>query len=72
MTQISSKNDYFKMFRSYPDVVHVEDMRKMLGGIGRTTAYALLKSGKMQSVKIGRMYLIPKVNIIKFLYENNK
>ncbi len=72
MTQISSKNDYFKMFRSYPDVVHVEDMRKMLGGIGRTTAYALLKSGKIQSVKIGRMYLIPKVNIIKFLYENNK
>lgn len=72
MTQISSKNDYFKMFRSYPDVVHVEDMRKMLGGIGRTTAYALLKSGKMQSVKIGRMYLIPKVNVIKFLYENNK
>ena len=60
------------MFRSYPDVVHVEDMRKMLGGIGRTTAYALLKSGKIQSVKIGRMYLIPKVNIIKFLYENNK
>ncbi len=72
MTQISSKNDYFKMFRSYPDVVHVEDMRKMLGGIGRTTAYALLKSGKIQSVKIGRMYLIPKVNVIKFLYENNK
>lgn len=72
MMQISSKNDYFKMFRSYPDVVHVEDMRKMLGGIGRTTAYALLKSGKIQSVKIGRMYLIPKVNIIKFLYENNK
>lgn len=72
MTQISSKNDYFKMFRSYPDVVHVEDMRKMLGGIGRTTAYALLKSGKIQSVKIERMYLIPKVNVIKFLYENNK
>lgn len=72
MTQISSKNDYFKMFRSYPDVVHVEGMRKMLGGIGRTTAYALLKSGKIQSVKIGRMYLIPKVNVIKFLYENNK
>ena len=38
MTQVSAKNDYFRMFRSYPDVVHVDELREMLGGIGRTTA----------------------------------
>lgn len=53
MTQNSARNDYFRMFRSYPDVVHVDELREMLGGIGRTTAYALLKSGRIESVKIG-------------------
>ncbi|MBM6828994.1 helix-turn-helix domain-containing protein [Anaerotignum lactatifermentans] len=72
MTQGSAKNDYFRMFHSYPDVVHVDELREMLGGIGRTTAYALLKSGRIESVKIGRVYLIPKINVIRFLYESEK
>lgn len=72
MTQGSAKNDYFRMFRSYPDVVHVDELREMLGGIGKTTAYALLKSGRIESVKMGRVYLIPKINVIRFLCESEK
>ena len=30
------------MFENYPDVVEVEDLRKMLGGISRKLAYRLL------------------------------
>lgn len=60
------------MFHSYSDVVHVDELREMLGGIGRTTAYSLLKSGRIESVKIGRVYLIPKINVIRFLYESEK
>lgn len=72
MTQVSARNDYFRMFRSYPDVVHVDELREMLGGIGRTTAYALLKSDRIESVKMGRVYLIPKINVIRFLCESEK
>lgn len=72
MTQNSARNDYFRMFRSYPDVVHVDELREMLGGIGRTTVYALLKSGRIESVKMGRVYLIPKINVIRFLCESEK
>lgn len=72
MTQNSARNDYFRMFRSYPDVVHVDELREMLGGIGRTTAYALLKSGRIESVKMGRVYLIPKIKVIRFLCESEK
>jgi excisionase family DNA binding protein len=72
MTQNSARNDYFRMFRSYPDVVHVDELREMLGGIGRTTAYALLKSGRIEAVKMGRVYLIPKINVIRFLCESEK
>lgn len=72
MTQNSARNDYFRMFRSYPDVVHVDELCEMLGGIGRTTAYALLKSGRIESVKMRRVYLIPKINVIHFLCKSEK
>ena len=72
MTHNSTRNDYFRMFRSYPDVVHVDELREMLGGMGRTTAYSLLKSGRIESVKMGRVYLIPKINVIRLLCESEK
>ena len=55
------------MFHEYNDVVDVETMRQMLGGIGKNTAYKLLSEQIIKSKKIGRKYLIPKANIIKFL-----
>ena len=55
------------MFQNFPDVVNVFQMREMLGGIGRNSAYKLLSAQLIKSKKIGRVYLIPKANIIKFL-----
>ena len=54
------------MFQNYPDVVCVAQLQKMLG-IGRNTAYNLLKDNKIKSIRIGRVHKIPKVNIIKYL-----
>ncbi len=47
------------MFADYPDVVEVEDLRKMLGGISRKLAYRLLATQEIRSVRIGRTYKIP-------------
>jgi len=58
------------MFRKYPDVVSVAQMQKMLS-IGRNTAYDLLKENKIQSIRIGRVHKIPKVNIIKYLHNKD-
>ena len=44
------------MFENYPDVVEVEDLRKMLGGISRKLAYRLLADDEIRSVKVGRTY----------------
>lgn len=55
------------MFENYPDVVEVEDLRKMLGGISRKLAYRLLADQEIRSIKIGRAYKIPKVCIIEYL-----
>ena len=54
------------MFREYPDVVGVSQLQKMLG-VGRNTAYDLLKNNKIHSIRIGRVHRIPKKNVIKYL-----
>ena len=54
------------MFETYPDVVTVVDLCRMLQ-IGKNTAYTLLNRGSIRSVRIGRKYLIPKTEVIGFL-----
>lgn len=63
------KENYSLMFTSYPDVVDITQMRKMLGGIGVTLAYKLVKERKIKSIKIGREYKIPKSYIIEYLLD---
>ena len=55
------------MFESYPHVVEVDDLRRMLGGISRRLAYRLLADQEIRSVKVGRAYKIPKVCVIEYL-----
>ena len=55
------------MFEDYPDVVEVDDLRRMLGGISRKLAYRLLADQEIKSVRIGRTYKIPKLCIIEYL-----
>ena len=54
------------MFDKYSDIVTPAQLQKILG-IGRNSAYKLLSEQTIKSKKIGRKYLIPKSNIIKFL-----
>ena len=55
------------MFSKYPDVVEVNQLREMLGGISRKLAYKLLADNEIRSVRIGRTYKIPKACIIEYL-----
>lgn len=66
------RENYSLMFTTYPDIVDITQMRKMLGGIGVTRAYKLLKERKIKSLKIGREYKIPKSCIIEYLIENKE
>ncbi len=58
---------YKAMFKDYPDVVNVEQMCEMLGGMSTKTAYRLLRSGAIKSILVGRRYRIPKINILEYL-----
>ena len=55
------------MFEKYPDVVEVDDLRKMLGGISRRLAYRLLAEQEIRCIKVGRAYKIPKGCVIEYL-----
>ena len=55
------------MFRHYPDALTPRQVREMLG-IGQRTAYTLLRQGKIQSVRMGRLYRVPKAAEIDYLY----
>lgn len=64
---MESQTAYKLLFADYPDVVNVEQMREMLGGICDKTAYRLLRSGEIRSFIVGRRYRIPKLNILEYL-----
>ena len=61
------KETYTLMFTDYPDIVNLDQMRKMLGGISNTLAYRMLREKKIKSKKVGREYKIHKVNVIKYI-----
>lgn len=62
-----SRTTYTKMFKSYPDVLSVDQLCEALGGISRRTVYRLLQENKIDSIKVGREYRVAKINVIDFL-----
>ena len=59
-----------EMFANYPDVVDVSGLQSMLGNIGKQTAYELVRKGTIKAIKVGKLYRIPKINVIAFLTKN--
>ena len=63
---ISRRDAYRIMFKDYPDVLNIEEMCGILG-ISTKTGYQLLKDGKVQNLKVGRSYRIPKIHLMTYL-----
>ena len=49
-----------------PMILRGEDLMPILG-IGRNTAYELIRSGQIRSVRIGRQIRIPREALLEFL-----
>ena len=56
----------YHSFEEFPLTLRVEDLMPILG-IGRNTAYELVRSKQIYSVKIGRQLRIPKQALIDYL-----
>ena len=64
---MQNNTDTQEMFADYHDVVDVSGLQSMLGNIGRQTAYELVRKGSIKAIKVGKLYRIPKINVIAFL-----
>ena len=64
--QTKSENGGVPMFDNYPDIVSIEDVMSMLG-VGKSTAYSLLRNNALPHVRVGRKYIIPKHAVIGFV-----
>ena len=54
------------MFESYPDVLTVSQLSTALQ-IGINNAYSLVNNGTINSIRLGRKILIPKVFLLSFI-----
>ena len=64
------ENNY-RSLDDLPVTLRVEDLMPILG-IGRNTAYELVRSGKLRSIRVGRQVRIPKTALIEFLEKAEK
>ena len=57
-------------FDDLPLTLRVEELMPILG-IGRNTAYELVRSGQIRSIRVGRQLRVPKDAILDFLNQQN-
>ena len=59
----------YRSFDDLPLTLRVEDLMPILG-IGRNTAYELVRSRQIRSIRIGRQIRIPKDAVLEYLQKN--
>ena len=58
---------YRSVLKDYPDVLTVEEMSRALG-ISTKTGYKLIRENKVESLKVGRSYRIPKAHLLSYMH----
>ena len=59
----------YRSLDELPLALRVEDLMPILG-IGRNTAYELVRSGQIRSIKIRRQIRVPRDAVVEFLGRN--
>ena len=71
MPERKKRSEYMKMLRSYPELLCIEQLCEILGGISIKTGYKLLNEEKISSLKVGREYRVTKVDLVNYLLKVN-
>ena len=53
---------YALVLKEYPDILTVDEMSKALG-VSTKTGYQLLRENKIEHLKVGRAYKVPKAHL---------
>lgn len=57
-------------FEALPLTLRVKDLVPLLS-ISHNTAYALVRSGQIRSIRVGRCYIIPRDALAEFLLKSS-
>lgn len=63
---VSPNEIYRIVFKEYPDVMDVKQVSKLLG-VSTKTVYKLIRDGSLSSLKVGREFRVPKVNVMRYV-----
>jgi excisionase family DNA binding protein len=63
---MNPKGAYQTILRDYPDILDINQLSMILS-VSKKTVYGILKRGDIDSLKVGREYKIPKINLLKYL-----
>ena len=69
MANNNLRKKYANLFIKYPDVVELNDLLEMLGGVSESYVRPLLQKGTIKSFKLGngKIFKIPKEYLIDFV-----
>lgn len=56
-----------ELFKDYDEVLTIEEVHKILK-LSKNTIYKLIAKGDIQTIKIGNKHIVPKQNLINYLY----
>lgn len=59
------------MFYNFDDILTIDELSELLK-IGKNTAYRLINSGQIKSIRIGRTHRIPKKSVIEYIICKNQ
>jgi len=60
-------NDVYEVvLKEYPYILTVEEISKALG-VSSKTSYQLLRENKIEHLKVGRAYRVPKAHLLSYL-----
>lgn len=62
-------NDNEIMFKDLKDILSVKDLCNIFG-ISLSTAYNLVHTNTIRSIKIGNSYKIPKIYLLEYIKNN--
>lgn len=57
---------YRSVLKEYPDILTVEEMSRALG-VSSKIGYKLIRENKIECIKVGRSYRIPKAHLLSYM-----
>lgn len=58
---------YRSVLKEYPDILTVEEMSRALD-VSTKTGYKLIRENKIECIKVGRSYRIPKAHLLSYMH----